>query len=398
MISKRVKKVKPSPTLEISAKVKAMKAQGIDVVGFGAGEPDFDTPLNIKSAAISAINAGFTKYCPVSGIPELKEAVVEKMKGDHGLNYDVSQVIISCGAKHSIFNALMAVLNDGDEVVIFSPYWVSYPDMVLLCGAKPRIVKTLEKDGFKPDPEKLEKAITSKTKVVIINSPSNPTGVMYSKDDLEAIGRVLLKRKKILIVSDDIYEKLIYDHREFYNLVQIYPELKDRTIVVNGVSKTYSMTGWRIGYAVGPEEVIKAMEKIQSQSTSNPTSISMKAAVEALSGSQEEAEKMRNQFEKRRDIMVDGLNSIEGIFCLKPDGAFYVFPNVKAFMNKKTKNGSRIKDSFSLASALLEEVKVGVVPGSAFGAEGYIRISYATSNKMIEEGLRRIREFIEGLK
>lgn len=398
MIAKRMKKIKPSPTLAVSAKIKAMKAQGIDVVGFGAGEPDFDTPQNIKNAAIAAINAGFTKYCPVSGIPELKEAIVEKMKKDHGLDYDVSQVIVSCGAKHSIFNALMAVLNDGDEVIIFSPYWVSYPDMVLICGAKPRIVKTFEKDGFRPDPKRLEKAITPKTKLVIINSPSNPTGVMYSKEDLEAIGKVLLKHKKVLIISDDIYEKLIYDGNKFYNIVQIYPELKGRTIVVNGVSKTYSMTGWRIGYAVGPKEIVQAMENIQSQSTSNPTSISMKAAVEALKGPQDEVERMRAEFERRRNIIVEGLNSIEGISCFKPQGAFYVFPNVSALFGKKTRGGKRIKDSLSLADALLEEARVGIVPGADFGGEGYIRMSYATSEDAIREGLKRIKEFVEGLK
>jgi aspartate aminotransferase len=398
MLAKRVKKIKPSPTLAVSAKIKAMKAQGIDVVGFGAGEPDFDTPDNIKAKAIDAINSGFTKYCPVEGIPDLKEAIVEKLKRELGLEYKTSEVIVSCGAKHSIYNALMSLVDEGDEVLIPAPYWVSYPDMVLLCGGKPKIIKTKEVEGFKLDPDKLKRAITPKTKVIIINSPSNPAGVTYTKEELEDIGNVLLKYKKVFIISDDIYEKLIYDGVKFSNIVQACPELKERTIVVNGVSKTYSMTGWRIGYALGPKPIIDAMINIQSQSTSNPTSISMKAAVEALKGPQEAVENMRKEFEARRNLIVDSLNAIEGVKCFKPMGAFYVFPNISCSFGKKTPSKKLIDSSLSFSEALLEEVKVGVVPGAEFGAEGYIRLSYATSRENIKKGLERIKEFIASLK
>jgi aspartate aminotransferase len=398
MLAKRVKKIKPSPTLAVSAKIKAMKAQGIDVVGFGAGEPDFDTPDNIKAKAIEAINAGFTKYCPVEGIPELKEAIVEKIKKELGLEYKTSEVIVSCGAKHSIYNALMSLVDEGDEVLIPAPYWVSYPDMVLLCGGKPKIIKTKEVEGFKLDPDKLKRAITPKTKVLILNSPSNPAGVTYTREELEDIANVLLKHKKVFIISDDIYEKLIYDGLKFSNIVQACPELKERTIIVNGVSKTYSMTGWRIGYALGPKPVIDAMINIQSQSTSNPTSISMKAAVEALKGPQEAVENMRREFEERRNIIVEGLNAIEGVKCLKPKGAFYVFPNISSTFGKKSPSKKLINNSLSFSEALLEEAKVGVVPGAEFGAEGYIRLSYATSRENIKKGLERIREFILSLR
>lgn len=398
MLAKRVKKIKPSPTLAVSAKIKAMKAQGIDVVGFGAGEPDFDTPDNIKAKAKEAIDAGFTKYCPVEGIPELKQAIVEKFKNDHGLDYKPSQVIVSCGAKHSIFNALLALVDEGDEVLIPAPYWVSYPDMVMICGGKPRIIKTKEVEGFKLDPDKLKRAITNRTKVLILNSPSNPAGVTYTKEELEDIGKVLLKFKKVFVISDDIYEKLIYDGMKFANIVQACPDLKERTIVVNGVSKTYSMTGWRIGYAVGPQPVIDAMINVQSQSTSNPTSISMKAAVEALKGPQTAVEQMRKEFEARRNLIVEGLNAIPGVKCMKPSGAFYVFPNISSTIGKKTPSKREIKGSLSFAELLLEEAKVGVVPGSEFGAEGYIRLSYATSREAIQKGLERIKEFISSLR
>jgi len=398
MLAKRVKKIKPSPTLAVTAKIKAMKAQGIDVVGFGAGEPDFDTPDNIKAKAIEAINAGFTKYCPVEGIPELKEAIVEKIKKELGLEYKTQEVIVSCGAKHSIYNALMSLVDEGDEVLIPAPYWVSYPDMVLLCGGKPKIIKTKEVEGFKLDPDKLKRAITQKTKVLILNSPSNPAGVTYTKEELEDIANVLLKHKKVFIISDDIYEKLVYDGLKFSNIVQACPDLKERTIIVNGVSKTYSMTGWRIGYALGPKPVIDAMINIQSQSTSNPTSISMKAAVEALKGPQEAVENMRKEFEERRNIIVDGLNAIEGVKCLKPKGAFYVFPNISSTFGKKTPSKKLINSSLSFSEALLEEARVGVVPGAEFGAEGYVRLSYATSRESIRKGLERIREFILSLR
>lgn len=394
MLAKRVKKIKPSPTLALSARAKELKAKGINVISFSAGEPDFDTPANIKNAAIKAIEAGFTKYQPVSGTPELKKAIIEKLKRDNNLEYKPSEIVVSCGAKHSIYNVIQAVINPGDEVIIPSPYWVSYPDMVLLAGGKPVVVKGKEENGFKVTPKDVAKKITSKTRMFILNSPSNPTGAVYTKEELEELGKLFAK-KKILVLSDEIYEKLVYDGTKHYSIVALVPELRSHSVIVNGVSKAYSMTGWRIGYAAGPEEIMKACENIQSQSTSNPTSISMAAAVEALNGPQDEVEKMRAEFERRRNIIVDGLNKIKGISCLKPQGAFYVFPNVKELIGKTIK-GRKVKNSMDLSQIFLEEIHVAGVPGKEFGAEGYMRFSYATSAEQIEEGLRRIRELVEG--
>jgi len=393
-ISERVQSVKPSPTLAIDAKAKLLKQQGIDVVNFGAGEPDFDTPQNIKDAAIKAINAGFTKYCPVAGTPDLKNAVIEKLKKDNSLEYKPEEIIVSCGAKHSLYNLFQTVINEGDEVIIPAPYWVSYPDMAILAGGEPVIINTGDKNNFKITPQILEKVITSKTKALVLNSPSNPTGATYSKEELEAIADICVKNN-ILIISDEIYEKLIYDGFQFASIAQVSQKAKDITVVVNGVSKSYAMTGWRIGYAAGPKEIISGMEKIQSQSTSNATSISLKAAAEALNGKQDDVEMMRKEFEKRRDYIVERLNNIKGITCLKPNGAFYVYPNISALLGK-TYGGKTINTDMELADYLLDTAKIAVVPGSAFGTQGYIRISYATSLKNIEEGINRLEAAVSG--
>ena len=389
-LSKRVRAIKPSPTLAIDVKAKALRQQGIDIISFGTGEPDFDTPDNIKEAAVSAIKSGYTKYCPVSGSPEIKKAVIDKFKRDNGLDYEPAEIIVSCGAKHSLYNIFQTIIDDGDEVIIAAPYWVSYTDMVILAGGKPVIVNTDDKNGFKMTPGALEKAITSKTKAVILNSPSNPTGSMYGFDELKAIAAVCLKHN-ILIISDEIYEKLVFCGAKFLSIASVSPEAKALTIVVNGVSKAFSMTGWRIGYAAGNKDIISAMAKIQSQSTSNPASISLKAAVEALNGKQDAVEMMRAEFEKRRNYIIERLNNMEGISCFKPDGAFYVFPNVSKLMGK-TFAGKRINNDMEFADHLLEKAKIAVVPGLCFGAEGYMRLSYATSVEMIEEGVLRSEE------
>jgi aspartate aminotransferase len=396
-LSKRVQKIKPSATLAVSAKAKAMKAQGIDVIGFGAGEPDFDTPDSIKAAAKKALDAGFTKYTPESGIDELKKAVADKFKRDNGLDYDKSQVIVSCGGKHSLYNLYMALLDKGDEVVIPAPYWVSYPDMALLCDAKPVFVKSTEKNGFKIKPADLKKALTPKTKLVVINSPSNPTGAAYSADELKALAAVL-KKHDCYIVCDDIYESMVYDGFKFTSFATVADKaLRERCIVVNGVSKTYSMTGWRIGYAAGPKDVIAAMSKIQGQSTSNPTSFAQKGAVEALTGPQDFLKKMVDAFVERRDYAVKALNDMPEVTCQNPQGAFYVLPNFNAYLGLSFK-GKTIKDDMDLCDFLLDEVKVAAVPGGAFGAPGYIRLSYCTSMDNIKEGLKRIGEGIKLLK
>jgi aspartate aminotransferase len=389
-ISKRAAAIKPSPTLATAAKAKAMKAQGIDVVDFGVGEPDFDTPENVKEAAKKAIQSGFTKYTPASGTDELKEAVIEKFKKDNGLVYEKSQVLISCGAKHSLYNIAEALFDPGDEVIIPSPYWVSYPDQVILNDATPVIVETTEEEGFKLSAKKLEKAVTRKTKAVVLNSPSNPTGLAYDRKTIEEIAAVAVKHK-LYVISDEIYEKLIYDGFRHFSIASLGPEIKDLAIVVNGVSKSHAMTGWRIGYAAGPKDVITAMANIQSQSTSNPTSISQKAAVEALRGPQDFTQTMNIEFDRRRKYMVERLNRIQGMSCLMPVGAFYAFPRVSPLFGKSV-NGKRIRSSSDLAAYLLEEAKVALVSGDAFGADAYIRLSYATSLETIVKGLDRIEQ------
>ena len=393
VLSKRAGSIGPSPTLGITAKAKRMQAEGIDVIGFSAGEPDFDTPKNVKEAAKKAIDAGFTKYTPTSGIPELKAAICDKLKRDNGLEYGPGEILVSCGAKHAIFNAALVLCDDGDEVILPSPYWVSYPEMVKLVGGKLVVVKTTQKNNFKITPEQLHKAITKKTKLFILNSPSNPTGMIYSKEELQAISEILVE-SGVYCISDEIYEKLIYGGKEHISIASLGKGIKKLTIVVNGVSKTYSMTGWRIGYAAGPKEIIEAMSNIQDHSTSNPPSISQKAALEALKGSQESVKKMVKEFAERRDYMVKRLNSIKGIRCLTPDGAFYVFPDVSQLLGKKY--GEKIiRDSFSLTELLLTEAKVAVVPGAVFGDDRHLRISYAASMEDIEKGMDRIEEFVK---
>lgn len=396
MLSNRAQKIKSSPTLAIDAKAKAMKAQGIDVVNFGVGEPDFDTPENIKEAAIKAIREGFTKYTPVGGIDALKDAVIEKFKKDNGLDYTREEIIISCGAKHSLYNVNQALLSPGDEVLIPSPYWVSYPDQALLNDAFPVFVKTYEQDSFMLKIENLKKHITSKTKLLILNSPSNPTGQTYDVKTLEGIAEVILKNN-MYVISDEIYEKLTYDGVRHISIASLDKEIKQRTIVVNGLSKSYAMTGWRIGYAAGPKDIIKAMTNIQSQSTSNPTSIAQKAAVEALSGPQDFIEIMLAEFNKRRKFLIDSLNKISGLNCLIPTGAFYAFPKTSALYGKHY--GDRVINSSSdLAMYFLEEAKVALVHGAAFGDDNYVRLSYATSIDIIKKGVERIAEAIQKLK
>ena len=394
-LAKRVSKIKPSETLAITAKANALKAEGRDVIGFGAGEPDFDTPANIKQAAIKAIEAGFTKYTPVGGTDELKDAIISKLKRDNSLEYKRSQIVVSCGAKHTLYNLAQALFETDDEVIIPAPYWVSYPDIVVLAGGTPVILNTLEKDGFKINPQQLKAAITPNTRAMIINGPSNPTGAAYSPDELKAIASVLLD-ENILIITDDIYEKILYTKYPFANIVSVESKLKDRTIVVNGVSKAYAMTGWRIGYAAGPEEIIAAVNKIQSQNTSNPTSISQKASVEALNGDQSIVAVMVAEFKKRRDFIVAALNDIPNVKCLLPEGAFYVFPNVSGVYGRSYK-GKKIIGSTELIDYLLDEANVATVPGAAFGSDDHIRLSYATSLKNIEEGVKRIKNAIAKL-
>lgn len=395
MLSERAKKIKPSPTLAMDAKAKAMKAQGVDVVNFGVGEPDYDTPDHIKEAAIKAIREGFTKYTPVGGIDELKDAVIDKFKTDNGLEYVREEILVSCGAKHSLYNIAQALFGPGDEVIIPAPYWVSYPDQVLLNDGIPVIVATSESDNFMIRPEAFEAAITKKTKALILNSPSNPTGLAYDRKTLEAIARIAVKHN-IMIVSDEIYEKLVYDGTEHISIASLGKEIRDLTIVVNGLSKSHAMTGWRMGYAAGPKDVIKAMTNIQSQSTSNPTSISQKAAVAALRGPQDFIGTMRAEFDRRRSYLVDRLNAIDGVRCLKPNGAFYAFPDVSALYGKKA--GDRtINSSLDFALYLLEEAQVALVHGEAFGDDRYIRLSYATSMENIEKGVERIRAARERL-
>ena len=392
IVSNNLKRIKPSPTIAVTTKAREMRAAGKDVIGLGAGEPDFDTPDNIKEAAIEAIKKGDTKYTAVDGTPDLKKAIVEKFKRENDLSFTTDQITVGTGGKQVLYNTFMATLNKGDEVIIPAPYWVSYPDMVLLAGGTPRIVKCDEKDGFKLSAKKLEKVISKKTKWLILNSPSNPTGAAYSKKEIEELGKVLLKNKKVFILSDDIYEHIRYGNYNFYTIAQI-SKLKERTLTMNGVSKSYAMTGWRIGYAAGPKEIIAAIRKIQSQSTSNPSSISQAAAVEALNGQQDFIKDRAEAFRERRDFVVESLNNIKGLNCLTPNGAFYVFPSCKGLLNKKTK----LKTDTEFVQKLLEKSMVAVVQGSAFGLNGYFRISYATSMENLKKALSRIKEFCESL-
>tara|TARA_Y100001970_G_scaffold102924_1_gene129176 strand:+ start:6 stop:1190 length:1185 start_codon:yes stop_codon:yes gene_type:complete len=392
IISDSLKRIKPSPTIAVTQKARELKAAGKDVIALGAGEPDFDTPDNIKKAAIKAIRSGDTKYTQVDGTPAIKNAVMKKFKRENNLKYSTDQITVGTGGKQVLYNAFAATLNKGDEVLIPAPYWVSYPDMVLLAGGKPKFIKCGEENGFKLTPTKLKKSITKKTKWIILNSPSNPTGAAYTKKEIISLGKVLLKNKNIFILSDDIYEHVNFDNFKFFTIAQIN-KLKERTLTMNGVSKAYAMTGWRIGYAAGPKNIIAAIRKIQSQSTSNPSSISQAAAVEALNGTQSFIKKRAKSFNERRNFVVNYLNSINGISCLMPKGAFYVFPSCKKLIGKKT----GIKNDTDFVQKLLEKENVAVVQGSAFGLDGYFRISYATSMLKLKIAMKRIKSFCESL-
>ncbi|KZK89599.1 Aspartate aminotransferase [Pseudovibrio sp. Ad5] len=396
-IADSLSRVKPSATIAVTTKARELKAAGRDVIGLGAGEPDFDTPDNIKAAAVAAINEGKTKYTAVDGTPELKQAISAKFLRDNGLKYEPNQITVGTGGKQVLYNALIATINPGDEVLIPTPYWVSYPDMVLLAGGEPVVVEADQKT-FKITPEALEAAITPKTKWLIFNSPSNPSGAGYTRDELKALTDVLLKHPHVWIMSDDMYEHLVYDDFEFTTPAQIEPQLYDRTLTVNGVSKAYSMTGWRIGYAGGSADLIKAMAKVQSQSTSNPCSISQAAAVEALNGTQDFIPVNNKVFQDRRDLVVSMLNQSSGLECPVPEGAFYVFPSCAGTIGKTTPSGKVIETDLDFASELLETEGVAVVPGSAFGLGPNFRVSYATSTEALTEACTRIQRFCGNLK
>ncbi len=393
IISDSLKRIKPSPTIAVSQKARELRAAGKDVIGLGAGEPDFDTPNNIKNAAIKAIKGGDTKYTAVDGTPALKNAIIKKFKKENNLKYSAEEITVGTGGKQVLYNAFMATLNKGDEVIIPAPFWVSYPDMVLLAGGKPKIVKCSENENFKLTPAKLKKAISKKTKWLILNSPSNPTGASYTKAEIVKLSKVLTNYKRIHILSDDIYEHISYEKSKYFTIAQT-SNLKNRTLTMNGVSKSYAMTGWRIGYAGGPKEIIKAIRKIQSQSTSNPSSVSQAAAVEALNGTQKFIKTRSKEFKKRRDFVVNSLNKIKGINCLTPNGAFYVFPSCKKLLNKRTK----LNTDSDFVKKLLEKSNVAVVQGSAFGLPGYFRISYATSMQKLKVAMVRIKSFCESLE
>ena len=393
-ISDSLNRIKPSATMVITAKATQLKREGKKVIGLSSGEPDFDTPQHVKQAAIDAINSGYTKYTNIEGIPELRQSIVEKFKKDNDLNYDVSNVIVGTGGKQILFNALMSSLNKDDEVIIPAPYWVSYPDMTLLAGGKPIFVDCSSETNFKLTGEALDKVITKNSKWLILNSPSNPTGSCYSISELEEIANVVRKHENLYVMTDDIYEYIVYDNFKFYTLAQVAPDLKDRILTVNGVSKSYCMTGWRIGYAAGPSLLIKAMIKIQGQSTSNPSSISQYAALAGISGSKEFLEPCLNAFDERRHHVVDKLNSIDGISCILPEGAFYAYPNVSGLIGKKTQNGKILNNDAEIVEWLLESAEVAAVPGVAFGLEPYFRVSYATSLEVLKEAMNRIEKAV----
>jgi aspartate aminotransferase len=392
-LSDRVQQIKPSPTLAVTNRAAELRAAGKDIIGLGAGEPDFDTPDHIKQAAITALNNGYTKYTAVDGTPSLKKAIINKFKQDNGLDYEANQILVSCGGKQSFFNLALALLNKGDEVIIPAPYWVSYPDMVRMAEGEPVVVETTIESRFKITAEQLETAITDKTRLFVINSPSNPTGVAYTKAELKAIADVLLKHPQILVATDDMYEHITWNEEGFNNILNVCPELYDRTIVLNGVSKAYSMTGWRIGYAGGPAKLIGAMKKIQSQSTSNPTSIAQYAAEAALNGDQECVAKMVTEFKKRHDFVVSALNDIPGIQCIEGDGTFYAFPSAQEIIEKSDK----FENDVEFAEFLLNEAGVAVVPGSAFGSPGNMRLSFATSMQTLEDAISRIKSALASL-
>ena len=391
MISDRVNNIKPSLTIATNIKAQELKRAGRDIIVLAAGEPDFDTPEHIKSAAIKAINNGFTKYVPGKGTPDLQLAIQKKFKDDNNLDYDISNITVGVGGKHIIYNAFSATINSGDEVIIPAPYWVSYPDIVILNDGKPITIECGENSGFKLKPEDLEKSITNKTKWLMLNSPSNPTGSMYTKEELIELGDVLKKHKQVYILSDDIYEKIVYDQNVFHTIAEVCPELKERTLTMNGLSKSYCMTGWRVGYAAGPLNVINAMNKVQSQNVSSTASISMAASVEALNGDQSFIQLNNESFLRRRDLVVKNLNETPGLSCRTPEGAFYVFASCKGVLGKTTESGKILNSDGDFMDYLLEEVGVAGVQGSAFGLEGYFRISYATSDAILEDACQRIK-------
>ena len=386
-LSDRVSRIKPSPTLAITAHANALKAAGKDIIGLGAGEPDFDTPAHIKQAAVQALEEGFTKYTAVDGTPGLKQAIIDKFRRDNGLDYNPDQVLVSCGGKQSFYNLAQALLNPGDEVIIPAPYWVSYPDMVLLADGKPVIVGAGIEQNFRITPEQLEAAITPRTRLFVINSPSNPTGMAYTRAELAALGEVLLRHPQVLVATDDMYEHILWAEEPFCNILNACPELHDRCMVLNGVSKAYSMTGWRIGYAAGPGTLVKAMKKVQSQSTSNPASISQVAAQAALEGDQACVSEMLAAFKKRHDHVVARLNKIDGITCLPAQGTFYAFPEVGGLIERLP-----VADDVELSNYLLDQIGVALVPGSAFGSPGYLRLSFATSMAVLDEALDRLEK------
>jgi aspartate aminotransferase len=390
-LSHRAQSIKPSPTLAVTARAAELQAEGKDIIGLGAGEPDFDTPEHIKAAAIEALKKGMTKYTAVDGTADLKNAIINKFKRENNLDYNKNQISVACGAKHSLYNLFQAILNPGDEIIIPAPYWVSYPDMAKLAGAEPVILKTTIDEHFKITPKKLQGAISENTRMVVFNSPSNPTGVSYSEKELAALGEVLIEHPEIIVVTDDIYEHVLWGQDKFVNIVNACPALYNRTVVVNGVSKAYSMTGWRIGYVGGPETIIKGMNKIQSQSTSNPTSIAQAAAVAALNGDQTYIEESTGIFKQRHDFVLKALNEIDGIRCLASEGTFYSFPDMNELM--ETMEG--INNDIELAEFFLEKAEVAMVPGSAFGAPGCMRISFATSMENLEKSMERIKKSLE---
>jgi aspartate aminotransferase len=395
-LAERVSRIKPSPTFAAAAKAAAMRARGIEVISFAQGEPDFDTPTNIKEAAYKAIRAGITKYTPAAGFDDLKDAIIQKFKRDNGLTYDRSQILASAGAKLCIYNLAQVLFEAGDEVIVPAPYWVSYTDIILLMDAQPVIIPTTEKQGFKISPQQLASAITPRTKAILINSPNNPSGATYTTEELRALAGILVQ-KKILIIADDIYEKFVYDGITFTSIASLGKEVQDQTMVINGVSKTYSMTGWRIGFAAGPAELIAEMGKVQTQNVSNPVSFCQKAAVEALTGPQDSVGEMILEFDRRRRSIVEGLNAMPGITCSLPQGAFYVFPNITGLYGKKW-GEKRLSNSADVTDFLLEEARVAVVAGSGFGDDQFIRFSYATSMKNIEKGMNQIQEALKKLK
>ncbi len=395
-LARRLHAIKPSPTLALNARAKALAAAGEDVVGFAAGEPDFDTPAHIKAAGVKALDDGFTKYTATAGTPELRAAICEKLKADNGLSYSPEQVVVGNGAKQCLYNFFQALLDEGDEVIIFNPAWMSYPEMVALAGGTPVFVPTREEDGWVPDPELFARAITARTRAVVLNSPSNPTGAVLSAEALSALARVLERHPEVVVVTDDIYEKLLYTAKPFVEVLNIAPHLADRTLVVNGLSKAFAMTGWRLGYAAGPKALISAMQMIQDQSTSNASSIGQRAAVAALQGPKDTVEVMAREFLARRDLFVAGLRVLPGVRIRPPEGAFYVFPSFHGLLGKRHR-GKPLEGSVHISQVLLDDYRLAAVPGEPFGGEGYLRLSFAASRATIEKGLGRLRDFVGGL-